>query len=72
MPTKAELEDEINSKLGTELEWSRMTKADLEVFIELLDTGMALEELASSLAKEKSKEKINETIDDWHPGKILL
>ena len=69
MPTKDGLEEEINSMLGTEMEFSKMPKDDLQLLAELLDEGALLEPQAKHIAKEHSKEKVEEQIDEWYPGK---
>ena len=71
MATKAELEDEVNEKLGTDMNWSKMTKDDLELFNELIDSGVLIEKLAKHMAKEMGTEKYEQVVDDWHLGKIV-
>lgn len=71
MRTKEEMSKSINDKLGTDLDWSEMKKDDLELFEELIDDGAFLEKLAKLHVKNKSSEKVEETIDDWEPGQIV-
>lgn len=71
MPTKEQLEEEINNKLDTQLEWSQMKKDELELFNELLDDGALLEPMAKHIAADKGKDFVEKQVDDWHPGKFL-
>ena len=69
MPTKEDLETEVNQMLGTEFEFSKMPKDDLKMLAELMDSGALIEPQMKHLAKEHSKQKVEEQIDDWYPGK---
>lgn len=71
MPTKEAMSQEINEMLGTNIEWDRLLEDDLEHFYELVETGALIEPLGKQFAKEQGKEKLEEEIDDWRPGKIL-
>lgn len=71
MATKEELSSEVNEILGTELGFEEMKKDDLELFLELLDDGVLLEEQAKHIVKNHSKSKLEEEIDDWYAGKLI-
>jgi hypothetical protein len=71
MPTKQQLEDELNEMLDTSFEWSRMTKDELELLVELVDEGALMEPMAKHIASEKGKEKVEETVEDWTPGQFI-
>lgn len=70
MVTKKELEKEANNILDCEIEWSEMKKDDLELFVELLQEGGFIEPMMIEVGKNKSKEIIDETADDWTPGQM--
>lgn len=72
MATKEELSAEINSMLDTELDWSRMTKDDLELLKHMIEEGHLLEPLAKKVATDKGKQKFEEIVDGWHPGKYAI
>lgn len=71
MPEKAKLEEEVNEVLGTEIEWSRLTKDELELFHALVHEGDLIEPMAKYQAKEYSKEKLDEKVDEWKPGQVI-
>lgn len=71
MPTKEQLQEELNSKLDTDFEWSQMKKDELELLNELIDEGALLEPMAKHIAADKGKEVVEDQIQDWYPGKIL-
>lgn len=71
MRTKDEIADDINDKLGTEIDWSQLRKDDLKHFEEMIESGVLIEALGKSFVKEKSSEKVEETIEDWEPGQIV-
>lgn len=70
MVTKEELSDQINSILDADFDFSEMSKDDLELFHELLDEGALLEPQMKYLVKEHGKDKLEEQVDDWYPGKF--
>lgn len=72
MATKAEMEKEINSTLGLDLEWSNMTKEDLEELQLAIGSGDLIAALAKETAKEEMNEFLEDQIDEWQPGQLLL
>lgn len=72
MPPKAELSEELNEILDTDIDFSRMTKDDLKQLHELVEQGHLIEPQMKYVAKTHGKKKLDEVIDDWHPGKYLL
>lgn len=72
MATKSEYSEEVNEILGTELDFSKMPKDDLELFYELIDEGELLEPQAKHIAKKYGKDKLEQQVDEWHPGKYAL
>lgn len=71
MPPKDELSEELNEMLDTEIDFSGLKKEDLELFHELVDEGLLLEPMVKHQAKERSKESIDEFIDDYQFGQLL-
>lgn len=71
MVTKKDLEKELNEKLDTDLEWSRMKRDDLDLLVELVDGGHLIEPMVKLQAKKHGKEALDEQIDEWRPGKIV-
>lgn len=72
MATKAEMEEEINSTLGLDLEWSKMKKEDLEELQLAIESGDLVAALAKEMAKDEMNEFLEEQIDDWRPGQLLF
>lgn len=70
MTTKEELSIAINSSLGTDLDWSRMRKDDLEDLLEIIQGDKLLEKVVKLKAKEMSRGALEKQIDDWYPGKL--
>lgn len=70
MPTKEELSDEINEMLDTDVDWSRLLEDDLKQFKEMAEAGVLIEPMIKLQVKEKGKEKVEQEIDDWYPGKL--
>lgn len=69
MATKEELSDQINSILDADMAFEEMPKEDLELFHELLDEGALLEPQMKHLVKVHGKDKLEEQVDEWYPGK---
>lgn len=69
MASKQEIEEEINEKLDTDLEWSRMTKDDLVDLVEMIDDMTLLEKLLKLSAKDVSKKQMDKLVESWYPGK---
>ena len=69
MVQKSELSDEINEILGTELEFERMKKAELKLFLQLLEEGTLLDQQVKYIGKKYGQQKLDETVENWYPGK---
>lgn len=71
MPTKQELEDDLNSKLDLDMEWSQMKKEDL---MELND-GLASEEFVKKFVAHYANKKAGDTVEgqvkEWEPGQAI-
>jgi len=71
MATKANLSDDVNEMLGTDIKWQKLNKDDLETLHMLVDEGHLMEPMAKHMAKQHGKSKIDEMIDDWRPGTVV-
>lgn len=71
MPTKEQLEEDVNEALDTDMEWSQMKKEDLEHLHMLVEEGLLLEPLAKHVAADKSSEFVEDQIKDWTPGQLI-
>lgn len=71
MPTKQEMAQDLNSKLGTDLEWDKMLKEDLERFVELVDSEEFVYALVKEKASEKAMSEVEKAAGNWEPGKVL-
>ena len=72
MADKERLSQEVNEVLGTDLEFDRMLKDDLELLHELATDGQLAEPQLKQYAKKYGKEKLDEEIDEWYPGKFAM
>lgn len=73
MPPKEQLSDEINEALDTgDLDFSQMRKEDLEQFHMLVDDGLLLEPIAKHVVKEQGKDQLDELVDDYKPGQLVM
>jgi len=70
MPDKAQLSEEINEVLETNMEFDRMLLDDLKLLHELVHDGTFAEPQVKQFTKKHSKEKLGDEIDSWYPGKI--
>lgn len=71
MGTKKELSDQANEILDTDLDFSGMKKDELELFVELLDEGSLIEPQGKHVVKKHGKNKLEDQVDEWHPGKLI-
>lgn len=80
MATKDELAANINERLEKDIEWERLTKEDLEMLDEMIESGEMLKCLTKALVKEESKDKVDQIVDDkvdefadeYYPGKYIM
>jgi len=72
MATKEELSEEVNSMLGTDMEFDRMTADELENFRDLLDEGLLIEPQVKHVVSKHGRDKLDEVVKDWEPGQLLL
>lgn len=66
------MEEELNEKLHTDLEWSRMKRDDLETLLEKTDNGELLDMLLRHLVSKHGKEELDDRIKNWKPGDLIM
>jgi hypothetical protein len=71
MATKSEIEDRINERLRTDIEWSQMKKDDLKKFEEGLDDEEFIKKFVAQYANEVVGDKTQDTVEGWKPGEGL-
>lgn len=71
METKEDISQELNEILGTQMEWEKMKKDDLELLLELVQEGALMEPMAKHIASEKGQEVLDEKVKSWEPGSII-
>jgi len=68
MPTKQELEDELNNKLDLDLQWSEMKKGDLLTIRDGLEDQDFVKKFIAVYANMVAGDKVEGQIKDWEPG----
>jgi len=68
MPTKTEMEEEINERLGLDMEWSQMKKNDLEQLLDGLDDEDFVKKFVGQYANTVAGDKVQDQVEDWKPG----
>ena len=71
MATKEEIEKEVNDRLNTDIEWSRMKKEDLKTIQEGLDDEEFLKKFIAQYASMVTGDKVEEQVQNWKPGQAL-
>lgn len=71
MPTKQEIEDELNERLDLDMEWSQMKKDDLEKFKEGLDDQEFVKKFVAQYMNTKAGDTVQEQVEGWEPGQAL-
>jgi len=71
MPTKQELEDELNSKLDLNMEWSGMPKDDLIKLNDGLDDQDFVKKFVACYANERAGDTVEGQIKNWEPGQAV-
>lgn len=69
MATKTEIEEEINEKLDTDIEWSQLNKDDLEKFGKLLDDDEFVKLVVANYAGDTAGGLTKTAVTGWKPGK---
>lgn len=68
MPTKQELEDEINDRLGLDFEWSQMKKDDLIEFRDGLQQEEFIKKFVGQYMNDVAGDKVQDQVEGWQPG----
>lgn len=71
MPTKSEIEDELNERLKLDIEWSQMKKDDLETIQDGLDDEEFVKKFVAQYANKVAGEKVQGQVEGWKPGEGL-
>lgn len=71
MPTKEELEDELNERLGLDFEWSKMKKDDLVEFRDGLEDEQFVKKFVGQYANEVAGDVAQEQVEGWQPGQLI-
>lgn len=71
MATKAEVSDEINKTLGTNIDWSRLYEDDLKLLRNLVEDGSLIEPMMKQMVKKHGKTALESQIDNWRPGMFV-
>lgn len=71
MPTKQELEDELNERLGLDFEWSEMKKDDLVKFRDGLEDEEFIKRFVGQYMNDVAGDKVQEQVEGWQPGEGL-
>lgn len=68
MPTKQELEDELNEKLSLEFEWSEMKKDDLLELRDGLEDEEFVKKFVGQYVNDVVGDKAQDQVEGWQPG----
>ena len=68
MPTKQELEDELNERLNLDMEWSEMKKGDLLTIRDGLEDEDFVKKFVGQYANQVAGDKVQGSIENWKPG----
>lgn len=71
MPTKQELEDDLNKRLGLEFEWSQMKKDDLVELREGLEDEEFIKKFVGQYMNDFVGDKAQKQVEGWQPGEGL-
>ena len=58
MSTKENLSDQLNGILGVNVEWSKLSREDLETLMKLFGDPVGIVQLGVKMMKEKTREDI--------------
>lgn len=68
MTTKSEIEEDINERLETDIEWSELKKDDLKEFQELTEDEEFIKTMVASYAGETTGDLTKSAISGWSLG----
>jgi len=64
------LEEKVNEKLGTDIEWSQLPSEDLEEFNNLLSNEQFLKRIAGQYASDVVGSETKNQIENWEIGQL--
>lgn len=68
MTTKSEIEEDINERLETDIEWSELKKDDLKEFQDLTEDEEFIKTMVASYAGETTGDLTKSAISGWSLG----
>jgi len=71
MPTKDELEEELNGRLNTDFEWSQMKKQDLMDIRDGLDNEEFIKKFVAQYANTVAGDMAQDQVQEWRPGQFV-
>lgn len=71
MPTKEDLQKDINERLELDIEWKKLKKDDLKQIHNGLDEEDFVKRFVAQLANEKSGGLVQEQVMNWEPGMLI-
>jgi len=71
MPTKQELEDELNNRLDLEFEWSKMKKEDLLKLRDGLENEDFIKKFVAQYANDVAGQVAEDQVKGWQPGQFI-
>lgn len=71
MPTKEEIEEELNEKLDAEIEWSRLTRDDIVELKEMVDDGSLMDKLMRHMVSKYGRDELDRRVRNWQPGDLI-
>lgn len=71
MPTKDELEEELNERLETDFSWSNMPKDDLISIRDGLEDEEFIKKFVAQYANDVAGDMAEEQVKGWQPGQFV-
>lgn len=71
MPTKEEMEEELNEKLDTDIEWSELRKGDIMELLQMIDNGELMNKLMKYMVSRYGRDELDRRIKGWQPGDLI-
>lgn len=71
MATKSDIEEDINDRLGLDIEWSQLKKDDLEAIQDGLDDEEFIKKFIGQYMNRVAGDKVQDQVEEWKPGEGL-
>lgn len=71
MPTKEEMEEELNEMLDSDIEWSNLNKEDLMNLLEMVNDGELMNKLMKYMVSKYGRDELDRRIKGWQPGDLI-